>query len=127
MSNTEDVSIYPDERLGWSSDYAIANGKAGGTTVPNGGAADTQLVFLYRGFYGTVNTDRTGARYPIDSSVYKKLSFKMRSDVAVGSAGRPPRSSVAHQRHHHLAGLQFVHDRPGRPQPRDDRRHCGLW
>lgn len=83
MSNSEDVSIYPDERLGWGGDYAIANGKAGGTTVANGGAADTQLVFLYRGFYGTINTGRSGARYPIDSSVYKKLSFRMRSDVAV--------------------------------------------
>ena len=104
MNNNEDVSPYPDERAGWGSDYAIANGKAGGTLVPNAGAADTQLVFLYRGYYGAITAGRAGVKYPIDPNLYKKLSFKMRSDVAV----QVPQVYWFHQQHNDPAPGGFT-------------------
>jgi hypothetical protein len=85
MNNAEDISPYPDEtsRAGWGSDFAVSGGRVGGTTVLNSkGKKDTSLAFLNRGFYDVVNTGRTGLRYPISSSFYKVVSFKMNSGAA---------------------------------------------
>jgi hypothetical protein len=83
MSNPEDVSPYPTPaKSGWASDFAVSGGRVGGTTALNNGSRDSSVAFLYRGFYDVVNTGRTGRRYPIDSSFYKVVSFKLYSGVA---------------------------------------------
>ncbi|MBI4477085.1 MAG: VCBS repeat-containing protein, partial [Acidobacteria bacterium] len=94
MSNPEDISQYPDERAGWGSDFGFNNGLVGGTTVPVSGFADTSLSLLYRGFHGVVNTGRTGWRFPIDPTIYRKLSLRLISGVA-----QAPQVYWFHQRH----------------------------
>jgi len=89
MSNPEDVSINPDDRNGWApgSFGFPGNGTVGGTTaLTSTGGIDTAVFFLSQGLYGIVNPGRTGGRFPIDSSVYKKIAFKMFS----GAAGQLP-------------------------------------
>jgi hypothetical protein len=82
MNNTEDISPDPLERPGWSA-LTFANGRLTGTTAPiAGGAADSSIAFLYRGFYGLVNPGRNGMRFPIDPNAFRKLSFKMSSTAA---------------------------------------------
>ncbi len=83
FNNTDDISPDPLERPGWAS-LVISGGRLTGTTAPiAGGAVDTSIAFLYRGFYGLVNPGRNGMRFPIDPNTYRKLSFKM-SSTAVG-------------------------------------------
>jgi hypothetical protein len=85
MSNPEDIGIYPDERNGWATFGFPGNGTLGGKTATVGANppyVDTHATFLYRGFYDIINPDRTGRRFPIDTSIYKKLTFKMYSGVA---------------------------------------------
>jgi hypothetical protein len=82
MNNTDDISPEPLERPGWAT-LTFANGRLVGTTAPvAGGAADTSIAFLYRGFYGLVNPGRNGMRFPIDPNAFRKLSFKMSSGAA---------------------------------------------
>ena len=50
--------------------------------MPVNGVADSAVTFLYRGFYGLVNANRNGLRFPIDPNYYRKLSFKMSSSAA---------------------------------------------
>ena len=83
MSNHEDISIDPDDRSGWSTFNFQSDGTVGGTTVAlPGGGVDTTITLLNRGYYKIVNVGRTGQKYPIDTSVYKKIAFKMRSGIA---------------------------------------------
>lgn len=96
MSNKEDISIDPDDRSGWATFDFYPNGTVGGTTVAlPGGGIDTTLTFLNRGYHKIVNIGRTGQLFPIDTSVFKKISFKMSSGVpgelpAVYWFHRPP-------------------------------------
>jgi hypothetical protein len=83
MSNPEDIGSDPNEHKGWAGDFGVANGLAGGTTAKQAnGSIDSWIPLLYRGFYNIVNPGRSGKRFPIDSGFYKKLSYKLRSDVA---------------------------------------------
>ena len=83
MSNAEDLGLDPAETIGWASDFQCCNGGvAGGTTAPIGASTvDTSLSLLYRGRTDTINTGRTGLRYPIDSAKYQKLSFRISTGV----------------------------------------------
>jgi hypothetical protein len=82
MNNVEDISQEPLDRAGWSF-LNFSNGRLTGTTAPTaGGAVDSSIALLYRGFYSLVNPGRNGLRFPIDSNWYRKLSFKMSSGVA---------------------------------------------
>ena len=99
MSNPEDISIDNDDRSGFST-FGFGAGPAGGSGVVGGtsaplpnGALDTTLFFLNRGYFNLINTGRTGGRYPIDSSAYKKISFKLYS----GIAGQLPRVNWYHR------------------------------
>ncbi|PYR59333.1 MAG: hypothetical protein DMF85_07995, partial [Acidobacteria bacterium] len=79
MSNVEDVARDPAQVVGWTN-FSVANGVAGGTTaLVNGASNATTITFLQRAYYGILNPGRTGRRYPIDTSKYAKLAFKMSS------------------------------------------------
>ena len=79
MSNVEDVARDPAQVVGWTN-FSVANGVAGGTTaLVNGASNATTITFLQRAYYGILNPGRTGRRYPIDTSKYAKLAFKMNS------------------------------------------------
>ena len=103
MSNPEDIGKDPNELRGWASDFAVANGTAGGTTVPLNGHADTNLPLLYRGFHNIVNPGRTGKRYPISSSFYKKVAYRMYSAIA----GQSPQAYWFHFPWDHPSGIGF--------------------
>jgi hypothetical protein len=81
MNNIEDLSPEPFEQQGWSG-LTMSGGLLTGTTVPVNGAVDSAVTFFYRGFYGIINANRNGLRYPIDPNFYRKLSFKMSSSAA---------------------------------------------
>ena len=81
MSNPEDISPDPLELPGWVS-LTFAGGRLTGQTAPSGGAPDSAVTFLYRGFYGLVNPGRNGMKFPIDPNVYRKLSFKMNAGAS---------------------------------------------
>ena len=82
MSNPEDISPDPDERAGWAT-FGFNNGTVGGkTNLVFGQFSDSSITFLGRGYIGVINPGRTGQRYPIDSTVYKKVAWKMYSGVA---------------------------------------------
>lgn len=78
MANPEDVSISPDDRGGWASFGFPGNGTSGGVTS----SSDTAVFFLGQGLYGINNPGRNGIRFPVDTSIYKKISFKMYSSIA---------------------------------------------
>ena len=84
MANPEDISIDPDDRSGWGANFGFpGDGTVGGTTAPlSGGSVDTTIMFLNRGYYNIINPGRTGRKFPIDTAVYKKLTFKMYSGLA---------------------------------------------
>lgn len=83
MSNPEDISIVPDDRNGWATFSFPGNGTVGGTTaLVSGGGVDTAISFLNRGYYSILNPGRTGRKFPIDTSVYKKIAFRMSSGIA---------------------------------------------
>jgi hypothetical protein len=82
MSNAEDIGLSPYETGGWAS-FAVSGGLAGGTTaLTPGGAADTSLSLLHRGYWGLINPGKNGRNFPIDSDKYRKLSFRMSSGLA---------------------------------------------
>jgi hypothetical protein len=78
MSNVEDVSLDPGE-VGGFTNFSVNGGLAGGTTA----TADAGVMFLSRGIYGTVSAGTNGFSFPIDTSRYQKLSFRL-SDSGVG-------------------------------------------
>jgi len=83
MSNPEDISIDPDDRSGWATFAFPGDGTVGGTTAPlAGGGIDTTIMFLNRGYHNIINPGRTGREFPIDTTVYRKIAFRMRSGIA---------------------------------------------
>jgi hypothetical protein len=94
FSNAEDLSPDPGETSNWcnaadvanatipncfgKTAFALANGLAGGTAKTD----DATLGLLFTGFNNVINPGRTGLSFPIDTSKYKKLAFRMSADVA---------------------------------------------
>lgn len=83
MCNPEDMSLRPDERVGFSS-FSFLTGpcRAGGTTTAVNGGADSSVMMLSPGIYDVaLNPGRNGRNFPIDSSKYQVLSFKLNSNA----------------------------------------------
>jgi hypothetical protein len=83
MCNAEDMSLRPDERIGFSS-FSFLTGpcRAGGTTMAVNGTNDSSVMMLSPGMYDVaLNPGRNGRNFPIDSSKYQTLSFKLNSNV----------------------------------------------
>ncbi|MEO8519713.1 MAG: hypothetical protein ABI603_00030 [Acidobacteriota bacterium] len=79
MSNAADIAVDPAQKKGWVS-LAFAGGRVGGTLAAvNGAVNGSHINFLERAYWGIINPGRTGARFPIASGVYTKLTFKMSS------------------------------------------------
>jgi hypothetical protein len=78
FSNASDIGLDTGETINWSS-FAVSGGFAGGTAA-NG---DAQMSMLFTGFYTVNNPGKNGLRLPINTSIYKKLSFRMNSNVAL--------------------------------------------
>ena len=87
MSNTEDISLDPMQRRGWTS-FGFSGGRVGGTlTTVDGAYNGSHITFLERAYWNGLKPGRTGAKYPIDAASYTKLSYKM----GMGAAGQFPR------------------------------------
>jgi hypothetical protein len=83
MCNREDVAMRPDEIVGFSS-FSFVQGpcRAGGTTMAVNGTADSNFMMLSPGLYDVaLNPGRNGRNFPIDTSKYQVLSFKLNSNV----------------------------------------------
>jgi len=83
MCNPEDMSLRPDERIGFSS-FSFLTGpcRAGGTTMAVNGAVDSSVMMLSPGMYDVaLNPGRNGRNFPIDSSTYQVLSFKLNTSA----------------------------------------------
>ena len=104
MSNPEDISVQPAELIGWSPDFGFDT-PAGGVGTVGGTVASTpaNLAFHYRGHYGVINAGRNGRRFPIDSTVYKKFSYKLTSNLA----GEHPRVYWFYRPFGHPDGVHF--------------------
>jgi len=83
FSNREDVALDPAQLDGFSS-FTVANGLAGGMLAPTrGGAVNGSNVYLLqRAYWGILNPGRTGRRFPVTSTAFTKLAFKMSSTRA---------------------------------------------
>jgi len=83
MCNPEDVTLRPDEIVGFSS-FSFLTGpcRAGGTTMAVNGGNDSSMMMLSSGIYdAALNPGRNGRNFPIDSSRYQVLSFKLSSNA----------------------------------------------
>src|SRR6185503_6458770 len=80
FSNRDDVALDPAQLDGWAS-FSVTGGLAGGTlgNTRLGAANGSNFYLLQRAYWGILNPGRTGRRYPIASSAYTKLAFKMSS------------------------------------------------
>jgi hypothetical protein len=78
FSNVEDVSPEAGDSANWT-DFAVNSpahpGVAGGTTLNT----DAQIGLLNSGFFTAVNAGKMGVNFPIDTSRYQKVSFRMSS------------------------------------------------
>jgi hypothetical protein len=83
MCNPDDMTLSPDEIVGFSSfNFLQAPCRAGGTTTAVNGIADSNFLMLTPGLYDLVlNPGRNGRNFPIDTSKYQVLSFKLWSDA----------------------------------------------
>jgi hypothetical protein len=83
MCNREDVTLSPDEIVGFSSfGFYQAPCAAGGTTMAVNGTNDSNFLILPPGIYDLIlNPGRNGRNYPIDTSKYQTLSYKLWSDA----------------------------------------------
>ena len=82
MSNAEDLALDPLQTAGWTS-LAFSAGRLTGTLgLVNGQPNASTVAFLGRGYWGVINPDRTGSRFPIDTTRFTRLSFKMSSTRA---------------------------------------------
>ncbi|HEV3311447.1 MAG TPA: hypothetical protein VG815_13115, partial [Chloroflexota bacterium] len=75
------VSSFNDAANGAVSQNGLPNA-VGGTWIPGGEG----LMLLHRGYYGFINPLRNGRQTPIDTNIYKKVSFKMRINRTEGIA-----------------------------------------
>ena len=87
MSNDEDISLDPMQRRGWTSFGFNANRVGGTLTTVDGAVNGSHITFLERAYWNGLKPGRTGAKFPIDSNTYTKLSFKM----GMGASGQFPR------------------------------------
>ena len=80
MCNPEDMTQRPDEIAGFASfSFLQAPCRAGGTTAAG---VDSWAFILSPGIYDVaLNPGRNGRNFPIDSSQFQVLSFKMWSDT----------------------------------------------
>jgi len=102
MCNPEDMSLRPDERIGFSS-FSFLTGpcRAGGTTMAVNGGSDSSVMMLSAGLYDVaLNPGRNGRNFPIDSSKYQVLSYKVNS-----SATEDPQIWWFHNPPNHPSGL----------------------
>ena len=102
MCNAQDISPDPDQLVGFSSFSFHSNPcRAGGTTMPVNGVADSYVQMLSPGFWGhALNPGRNGRNFPIDSSKYQVLSFKLGL-----SATEDPQIYWVHNPADHPSGL----------------------
>jgi hypothetical protein len=84
MCNAQDISPDPDQLVGFSSFTFQTNAcSAGGTTMAVNGDADSSVMMLSPGLWGhALNPGRNGRNFPIDSSRYQVISYKMYSSTA---------------------------------------------
>lgn len=85
FSNPDDVAPDPDQMLNWvTPDPATVRSVGTGPAFLSGGwfrgvpQADSNITLLYRADAQALNPGRSGARYPIETSLYQKLAVKMR-------------------------------------------------
>jgi hypothetical protein len=82
--NGQDVASDPDQVSGWSDPANNARLYGTGPAYVSGGwfrgvpLNDPNVMLLYRPDAHGINPGRSGARYPIDSSRYRKLALKMK-------------------------------------------------
>jgi hypothetical protein len=80
MNSMSDISIDPQQRTDWAT-----LGVSAGTGVPNaiGGFLNgpSGLSILYQSHYNVISTQRNGRTFPIDTNAYRRLSFKIKTDV----------------------------------------------
>src|SRR5262245_20424988 len=82
MNSMGDISIDPQQRSSWSTigvntSTGVPNAIGGTTLATPGGFA-----VLYPGLYAVTNTARSGRQFPVDTSLFRKLSFKLRTQIA---------------------------------------------
>jgi hypothetical protein len=92
FSNVEDVGQYPYEYLGWAqsanaflvgpSAFGVGSGKFIATNASN----DPGIGLLYPGGIGIPNPGRSGQRYPVQTSAYRKLALRLKAANAGASA-----------------------------------------
>jgi hypothetical protein len=80
MSNPEDIAIDPAQKPAWSNLSVNSNGN--GLLAGTSASIGTNVALLQRAYYTTLNPGRTGRRYPIDSTRYTKMAFKMSMSAA---------------------------------------------
>jgi len=94
FGNREDVTLDPAQIDGFAN-FQVAGGVAGGTlttAAASGSNSASHFYTLQRPWYNILNPGRNGRRYPIATSTYKKLAFKMGTVPGSQSdAGQNPR------------------------------------
>jgi hypothetical protein len=85
--NVEDVVADPNIQAGWSSFSVNANNSclAGGHTTPVNGFRFSTMGLLYPGFYNTLSPTRNGRKFPVDTSRYQNLAFRLTASSAGGA------------------------------------------
>jgi hypothetical protein len=83
FSSIADLGVYPGETVGWQNNAKVIDpaghpGWAGGIAA----TADAQVGLLSTGFFTTINPGKEGVNYPIDTSRYQKVSFRLSSNIA---------------------------------------------
>ena len=91
MSDPADVITSESKFL---SNESFSNGVYSATSVEVGGTTDPKFYLTYPGLPSAVFSIESGQMYPIDTSVYRKLSIKIRH---LGSNGLPTNSLHAVQ------------------------------
>ena len=83
MCNPQDISPEPTQLVGFSG-FSFQTGpcRAGGTTMPVNGVADSSVMFLHSGLWEhALNPGKNGRNFPIDSAKYQVLSYKVTTDT----------------------------------------------
>ncbi len=80
QTDRADFSADPSDNLWWSG-FGQSGGTLNGVTASVNGYVDSQFKVLNRGFYGAVHplNEISGVRFPIDTSTYTRLSFKLKT------------------------------------------------
>ena len=76
LSNPEDLSPDATETAHWISP-TVSGGLFTGTTT-----SDSGIGLLHRGFYTIINPGKNGRNFPINTSKYKKLAFRISYSIA---------------------------------------------